>query len=389
MIYHFVAEQTEAQLNFDITIDKDKKVYCFIGDNAVGKTNLLENMARTLLYCHTIFQKPNTQKYSGLFFETEIYEAIKDLSLRLATGDIRLNQTKIQNHRDLTVFKHLSNRTLTVTIDKPIVFIGAQNRGYTKNIDKNHIKILGNQFDRFLDAFVRSFNYMNGKALEGIEVADWFNSRLIINPNFVPKNKKRVFEVETVFKLMQKIDPSLDLMTEQDGVVTDFKVQFDEGQLYIDSVPIDKLSTGFVSIIKLFQEMVAAYGGWTGFTGDKELSQVDGVVFIDEIESHIHPKWQYRIISLLKEFFPKTTFYIATHSPLIVSTTDEGEAYELVRKGNQVTAHQLGNPKEWYLADVFAGAFHVDFIRSTVTPESDDSRLIHHLVTKSLVARRC
>ena len=107
MIYHFVAEQTEAELNFDITIDKDKKVYCFIGDNAVGKTNLLENMARTLLYCHTLFQKPNTQKYSGIFFETEIYEAIKDLSLWLATGDIRLNQTKIQDHRNFTVFKHL------------------------------------------------------------------------------------------------------------------------------------------------------------------------------------------------------------------------------------------------------------------------------------------
>jgi len=301
--------------------------------------------------------------------------------LRLATGDICLNQTKIKDkdNLDFTMFKALSNRTLNVTIDKPIVFIGAKNRGYTQNIDKNHIKILGNQFERFLDAFLRSFDYMNGKALEGIEVADWFNSRLIINPNFVPQNKKRVFEVETVFKLMQKLEPSLDLMTEKDGVVTDFNVQFDDGKLYIDSVPIDKLSTGFVSIIKLFQEMIAACGGWTGFADDKALSHVEGVVFIDEIESHIHPKWQYRIISLLKAFFPKTTFYIATHSPLIVSTTDEGEAYELVKKANQVTAHQLGNPREWYLADVFAGAFHVDFIQSTVTSVSSGSQLIHKL----------
>ncbi len=379
MIYNFVAEQTEAGLDFDITVDKDKRVYCFIGDNAVGKTNLLENLARTLLYCHTLFQKQNTQKYSGIFFEKEIYEVIKDLSLRLASGDIRLNQTKIKDNEDVTVFKRLSNRTRNMTIDKPIVFIGAKNRGYTQNIDKNHLKILGNQFERFLDAFLRSFNYMNGKALEGIEVADWFNSRLIINPNFVPQNKQRIFEVETVFKLMQTLEPSLNLMTEKEGVVTDFNVQFDDGKLYIDSVPIDKLSTGFVSIIKLFQEMIAAYGGWTGFADEKDLSQVDGIVFIDEIESHFHPKWQYRIISLLKAFFPKTTFYIATHSPLIVSTTDEGEAYELVRKGNKVTAHQLGNPREWYLADVFTGAFHIDFLQSTVTSENDGSHLIQKL----------
>ena len=65
-----------------------------------------------------------------------------------------------------------------------------------------------------------------------------------------------------------------------------------------------------------------------------------------------HPKWQYKFIPLLKEFFPKTTFYIATHSPVIISTTDEGEAYELIRDGANVTAKKLGNPKEWYLADV-------------------------------------
>ncbi|RKZ87612.1 MAG: hypothetical protein DRR19_13425 [Candidatus Parabeggiatoa sp. nov. 1] len=67
MIYHFVAEQTEAGLDFEINFNKDKRVYCFIGDNAVGKTNLLENMARTLLYCHTLFNEPNTHKYSGIF----------------------------------------------------------------------------------------------------------------------------------------------------------------------------------------------------------------------------------------------------------------------------------------------------------------------------------
>jgi len=362
MIYNFVAEQTEAGLDFDITLDQDKRVYCFIGDNAVGKTHLLENIARTLLYCHTlftVFTEQNTHKYSGLFFNKEIYENIKDLSLRLAAGDMSLNETKIKDKAawDVIVFEQLSNKTLNVTIDKPIVFAGAKNRGYTQNVDKNHIKILGNQFERFLEAFLRSFNYMNGKALEGIEIADWFNSRLIINPNFVPQHQKRVFEVETVFKLMQKLEPRLNLMTEKEGIKTHLNIQFDEGKLYIDSVPIDKLSTGFVSIIKLFQEITAAYGGWSGFANEQELSQVEGLVFIDEIESHIHPKWQYRIISLLKDFFPKTTFYIATHSPVIVSTTDEGEAYELVRKGNQVTAHQLGNPKEWYLNDVFAQGF--------------------------------
>ncbi len=49
MIYNFKAERTEANLNFDINLDKNKQVYCFIGDNGVGKTNLLESLANTHL----------------------------------------------------------------------------------------------------------------------------------------------------------------------------------------------------------------------------------------------------------------------------------------------------------------------------------------------------
>jgi hypothetical protein len=256
-------------------------------------------------------------------------------------------------------------RSSSMTIDKPLVFIGAKNRGYTKNIDKNHITILGDINDRFLDTLIRSFNYMNGKSVEKTEIADWFNSRLIINPDFVPQNQNRVFEVANVFKLMQQLEPSLNLIT-KDGEITKSAIQFKEGKLYIDSAPIDKLSTGFVSIIKLFQEIVAAYGAWASFTDETNLKDVEGIVFIDEIESHLHPKWQYRIISLLKEFFPKTTFYIATHSPVIISTIDEDEAYELVRDDRKVTANKLGNPQEWYLADVFAQAFHVSSLNSAV-----------------------
>jgi len=377
MIYHFAAEQTDAGLDFDITLDKDKKVYCFIGDNAVGKTNLFENMARTLVYCHSMFLNFGNGEYSGIYIQKFIHDEIKDFSLRLAVNII-LNEKNLKNKKndkwgfaDLEVIQQKRlTRNLPFTIDKPIVFIGAKNRGYTKNIDRNHIKILGDQYDRFLEAFIRSFNYMNGKAIEETEIADWFNSRLIINPSYIPRNQNKGAEVVTVFDLMQRLEPRLNLISSQDEIKNEARldIMFSEGELYINSIPINKLSTGFVSIIKIFQEIIASYSGWTGLYADKtDLRHVEGIVFIDEIESHLHPKWQYRIISLLKEFFPKTIFYIATHSPLIISTTDEGEAYELEKKGNKVTAHQLGNPQEWYLADVFAQAFHVDFINSTST----------------------
>ncbi len=374
MIHTFKAEQTDAGLNFDIHMDKDKNAYCFIGENGAGKTNLLENMAKTLVYCHSIFKyKKENLKYAGSFSENYIIDKIKDFKLDLPVG-ISLNENKIKDRdRDkfrFAIFEHIPNSNINFIFDKPIVFIGARNRGYTENIDRNHVRILGNSYDRFLEAFYRSFNYMSGKSLGDTEIADWFVSRLIINPNFVPRHQDRSSEVANLLMLMQELEPALEglIIRKNDG--TNVDIVFGEGKLFFNKIPIDKLATGYVAIIKIFQEILAGYGGWTGLIDPSaDLSDVEGIVFIDEIESHLHPVWQYKIIPLLKKFFPKTAFYIATHSPTVISATEQGEAYELKKKGNNVTAKKLGNPREWYLADVFSQAFHVSF--DSVQAESE------------------
>lgn len=55
---------------------------------------------------------------------------------------------------------------------------------------------------------------------------------------------------------------------------------------------------------------------WEAIT---DLSVLEGIVIIDEIEKHLHPRLQHNIISHLKQAFPKIQFIITTHSPLCVS----------------------------------------------------------------------
>lgn len=54
-----------------------------------------------------------------------------------------------------------------------------------------------------------------------------------------------------------------------------------------------------------------------------------GVVFIDEIELHLHPKWQLEIAEKLRTTFPNIQFIVTTHSPFILQTTREGEVISL------------------------------------------------------------
>ena len=59
------------------------------------------------------------------------------------------------------------------------------------------------------------------------------------------------------------------------------------------------------------------------------MEDISGIVIIDEIEQHLHAKWQRSIIKTLHDLFPRIQFIATTHSPIVVgglSDLDEGDA---------------------------------------------------------------
>jgi predicted ATP-binding protein involved in virulence len=60
------------------------------------------------------------------------------------------------------------------------------------------------------------------------------------------------------------------------------------------------------------------------------------VVLIDEIDLHLHPKWQRKVLSYLSRKFPNTQFIATAHSPLIVQAAEDANLVLLKRKGSQV-----------------------------------------------------
>jgi predicted ATP-binding protein involved in virulence len=66
---------------------------------------------------------------------------------------------------------------------------------------------------------------------------------------------------------------------------------------------------------------------------------VVGVVTIDEIDLHLHPKWQAKAIDIIQTLFPKVQFFITTHSPTVVANFQNGTLY--VIEDNQICRHDL------------------------------------------------
>ncbi len=54
-----------------------------------------------------------------------------------------------------------------------------------------------------------------------------------------------------------------------------------------------------------------------------------GLVLIDEIDKHLHPRWQRRIVDGLREAFPELQFIATTHSPFVVQAMEAGEVVNL------------------------------------------------------------
>lgn len=63
----------------------------------------------------------------------------------------------------------------------------------------------------------------------------------------------------------------------------------------------------------------------------------DGVVMIDEIDLHLHPAWQRKMLSVLKKTFPNIQFIITTHSPQVLGEVDD--SYNLF----SISSDQFGN----------------------------------------------
>ena len=73
---------------------------------------------------------------------------------------------------------------------------------------------------------------------------------------------------------------------------------------------------------------VTDFLGWAAACKGELDASTAGIVIIDEIEQHLHPKWQKRVISDLRKAWPRVQFFAATHSPLVArsfqSSSDEG-----------------------------------------------------------------
>lgn len=100
-------------------------------------------------------------------------------------------------------------------------------------------------------------------------------------------------------------------------------------------MPIQKASQGTLSVLAIFGLIYSYLKTVFPKVPEENLLSQPAIVFIDEIDAHLHPSWQQKIIGLLREHFPNIQFVVTAHSPLVVAGCREGEVAVLRKKENR------------------------------------------------------
>ena len=120
-------------------------------------------------------------------------------------------------------------------------------------------------------------------------------------------------------------------------------------------IPLQKASQGTLSILTMFGIIYSFIKSVWPHAKDNEIFLKPAIVFIDEIDAHLHPTWEQKIVTLFRETFPNIQFFMTAHSPLVASGCFQKEV-SILRKGNsgfyleQIPNHLIGaNTIDLYL----------------------------------------
>jgi predicted ATP-binding protein involved in virulence len=123
-------------------------------------------------------------------------------------------------------------------------------------------------------------------------------------------------------------------------------------------VPLKSLSLGYKTVIAWTVDLAARL--IERYPQSEDPLAEPAVVLVDEIDLHLHPKWQRTIMSFLTERFPNTQFIVTAHSPLVVQAAKNANIVLLRREGDRVV---IDNDPEiidnWRVEQVLSSVFEL------------------------------
>lgn len=122
-------------------------------------------------------------------------------------------------------------------------------------------------------------------------------------------------------------------------------------------IPVAQLPDGLKSVLSLLADISMRLDAMN-WERPEAISKRPFVLLLDEIDVHLHPKWQRQIVSVLQRSFPNAQIFVSTHSPFVVASVNDAWVYSLNPSKSQAVAEKSGAGQS--LLTVIQDVFDID-----------------------------
>ncbi len=143
-------------------------------------------------------------------------------------------------------------------------------------------------------------------------------------------------------------------MDDEDELRPGAKFKTEDGWVHIDD-----LGLGYRTVIAWMVDLAVRM--FRRYPNSSDPLAEPAIVLVDEIDLHLHPRWQRTIMSFLSDRFPNTQFIVTAHSPLVVQAAKDANIVLLRREGDRVIIDNDPTIIEnWRVDQVLSSVFELE-----------------------------
>lgn len=269
-----------------------------LGENATGKSSILEAIALALV--PTALRRALNVPWADMVIDP--IQLGVEPSGEMAQANIRIELT--------------NQRWVQLSIDQR---------------QPTHDSDLGNQqIPVFAYGAFRRYGRTSQRATAHSHVRNLFDGHPLSNPepwlsrlqqdrfDMVIRTLRDVLAIDGEFDVIQRmpVTGALCMVTS----VADL-----DGSTRFNHTPLHAVSSGYRSMLAMVCDILKGLMRPTIYPGFENFQAARGVILIDEIEAHLHPRWKVQVMSRLRAALPNMTFIVTTHDPLCLRGMADGE----------------------------------------------------------------
>lgn len=305
--------------NISIPLDIEKRKHLILtGKNGSGKTSVLEAMVgyiQSFLLDRSISLERAKRMYNYYLEQIEKLNSLEDSEQN--------REELYQNKKNLQTWgKEL---TLEIVLNS------------TSDIRLKEKYERGNFIFAYYKA-KREFQVEQYKNIEKVELQNKYNvvenpgtklTKYLVDLKATQAFTKDVEKAEKIDRWFKRFENILKTIFEDEHLELKFNDETFQFSIHeSDREPFDfnTMSSGYAAVLDIINDLIIRMEAQSGLRTEFDM---EGIVLVDEIETHLHLELQKKILPVLTKLFPNIQFIITTHSPFILSSSDDTVIYDL------------------------------------------------------------